>query len=119
MRLSEFLNRRFWILYPLWIVLCSGLFVALRDVEDPSRPEDRIHNDEAGRRALAALVQTDPRRFSDYTVVNVAYARPQEIGSSPRWIVLADHKRRTALREAVVVELDAATGKVMTIRRPK
>lgn len=116
MTLSEFLNRRFWVVYPLWIVFCALLFLALRDVEDPSRPGDRIHNEEAGRMALAALYQADPIRYAHYTVVNVAYARPGEAGPSARWVVLADRAPRTGLREAVVVELDASSGEVLTIR---
>lgn len=116
MTLTEFLNRRFWVVYPLWMVFCALLFLALRDVEDPSRPGDRIHNDEAGRIALAVLHQADPARYADYTVVNVAYAGPEETGSSPRWVVLADRPRRTALRQTVVVELDASSGEVITIR---
>lgn len=117
--MTEFLNRRFWVVYPLWIVFCAVLFLALQDVEDPSRPGDRIHNEEASRRALAALHRVDAKRYADYVIVNVAYARSQETGSTPRWIVLADRRTRTALREAVVVELDAATGEVITIREPK
>ena len=115
--MNEFLNRRFWVFYPLWILLCALLFVALRDAEDPSRPGERIHNDEASRRAIAELRRADPQRFADFTVVNVAYARPQETGKPAHWIVLADRRDRTALRDAVVVELDAVTGKLITIRK--
>jgi hypothetical protein len=117
--LTEFLNRRFWVVYPLWIVFCALLFLALRDVEDPSRPGDRIHNDEAGRLAMAALREVDPHRYAEYTVVNVAYARREETGSPSRWVVLADRLPRTALRQAVVVELDASSGAVISIRGVK
>ena len=105
--------------YPLWIIFCALAFLALRDWEDPSRPGNRIHNDEASRRALAALHRADADRFAGYTIVNVAFARKRETGTSDRWIILADRPARTALREAVVVELDARTGQVLAIRKPK
>ena len=118
MNLTDFLNRRFWVVYPLWIVFCALAFLALRDFEDPSRPGHRIHNEEASRRALAALYQADAQRYAGYTIVNAAFARNRETGSGDRWIILADHPSRTALREAIVVELDARTGNVLAIRPP-
>jgi hypothetical protein len=38
--------------------------------------------------------------------------------SDDRWIVLCDRRPRTALREAIVVELRAADGALLLIRKP-
>ena len=101
-----------------WIALCAILFVAFEDLEDPSRPSGQIQSIEAGRRALAILRARDRARFADYEIVHVARARQREGGTDDRWIVLLDRADRTRLREAFVVELRAADGELLRIRRP-
>ena len=108
-------RRRIWLLYPAWIVFCALLFVALRGVDDPSRRHDRIASTDAAALALAALKTTNGTPFA---VVHVAYAPRGETGGRARWIVLCDHVPHTALRGALVVELDAQDGKVLLIRSP-
>jgi hypothetical protein len=39
-------------------------------------------------------------------------------GEANRWIVLCDRVPHTGLRDAVVVELDAVDGHLVTIRKP-
>jgi hypothetical protein len=102
-------------LYILWIAVCGVLFVALRGAEDPSRRSGRILSNDAGDLAIAVLRQQGRR---GYEAVHVAYARRGEGGAENRWIVLCDGVPHTALREAVVVELDAKTGALLRIRRP-
>lgn len=102
----------------MWIALCAVLFIALRGAEDPSRRRDRILSNEAGVRALRILRVTDPARFNRYEVVHVAYARSGEAGAAARWVVLCDRVPHSALREAVVLELDARSGKLLTMRPP-
>ena len=111
-------RRHFWLLYPLWIVLCAVLFFALRDHEDPSRRHDRILSNDASVRAIAILKQTDRARYAAYEAVHVAYAGRGEGGRVARWVVLCDRVPHTALRDAVVVELDAQNGSLLTIRKP-
>ena len=108
---------RFLLMSIAWIAVCALLFFALRDVEDPSRRQDRILSADAGRIALRLLRDRDPRRFRDYHVVHVGWARAGEGGRERRWVVLADRVPHTALREAFVVEL-AADGKPLRIRKP-
>ena len=106
-------RRRFAAIYVGWIALCAILFLALRGADDPSRREGRIQNIHAGWYALSSLRKADKERFRDYEVVHVAFAsRPD------RWIVLTDHAEHTGLREAVVVEVDASSGRVLRMRRP-
>ena len=104
--------RRFWLLYPAWIALCALLFAGLRNAEDPSRRRDRILSGDAAVLALRALPQ------KGYEAVHVAYAPKGEAGDRARWVVLCDRVPHTALREAVVVELDARDGKLLTVRKP-
>jgi hypothetical protein len=87
------------------------LAFALRNQEDPSRRRGRILSNDAGARAVAALRQLDRPRFREYEPVHVAW-------ESGRWIVLCDRVPHTALREAVVVELDGKDGRVLRIRKP-
>ena len=103
--------RRRWWLYPAWIALCAVLAFALRNSEDPSRRTGRILNNDAGILAVAALRQLDRPRYRDYEAVHVAWEKS-------RWIVLCDRVPHTALREAVVVELDGKDGRVLRIRKP-
>jgi hypothetical protein len=107
-------RRRFWLLYPAWIVLCAALFVGLRGAEDPSRRQGRILSNDAAVLALRDL----PRAYRGYEVVHVAYAPRGEAGDRARWIVLCDRVPHSALRDAVVVEIDAVDGKLLTIRKP-
>jgi hypothetical protein len=102
-------------LYPAWLALCALLFLALGGLEDPSRPRGRILSIEAGRRA-AAIVQQ--RGLRGYEVVHVARARRGEGGAEERWVVLLDKVPHTSLKEAVVVELRAGDGTLLTIRNP-
>lgn len=108
--------RRWWPLYVGWIALCAVLFFALGDLEDPSRPGGRILSVQAGRRALAIARE---RGYRDYEVVHVARARRNEGAAEERWVVLLDKVPHTRLREAVVVELDSATGTLLRIRKPQ
>jgi hypothetical protein len=102
-------------LYIAWIAVCGILFVALRGAQDPSRRSDRILSSDAGDLAVAVL-----RRHGrpGYEAVHVAYARRGEGATENRWIVLCDRVPHTALREAVVVELRAVDGQLITIRKP-
>src|SRR4051794_4809010 len=113
-------SRGRWIaLYVGWIAICAILFLALSGREDPSRRGDRILSNDAGRRALTLLYQTDRIRYRDFEVVHVAYAGAGEGGREGRWVVLCDGVPHTALREAVVVELDAKDGRLLRTRKPE
>jgi hypothetical protein len=112
-------HRRYWLLYPAWIALCAVLFLALRHGDDPSRRPGRILSNDAGIRALAILRQRDPVCFRDYEAVHAALASRGEGGDVNRWVVLCDRVPHTALREAVVVELDAVDGHLLSIRNPQ
>ena len=101
-------------LYIVWIAVCGILFVALRGAEDPSRRSGRILSNDAGNLAVAVLRQ---HGRPGYEAVHVAYARRGEGGAENRWIVLCDRVPHSALREAIVVELRAADGRLITIRR--
>lgn len=107
--------RRSWLLYPAWILLCAALFAGLQGREDPSRRGDRILSNDAAARAQALLQTT---RWRGYQAVHVAYVPAGEGGGGARWVVLCDRVPHTALAEAVVVELDARSGGLLTIRKP-
>jgi uncharacterized membrane protein YdfJ with MMPL/SSD domain len=111
-------SRRFAAIYLVWILLCFVLFVALRHSEDPARRHGRILSNDAADRAVAILRQSDRQRFHDYQAVSVAYAGRGEAGDTARWVVLCDRVPHTALREAIVVELDAASGALLGERKP-
>ncbi|HYC87991.1 MAG TPA: hypothetical protein VEO54_02170 [Thermoanaerobaculia bacterium] len=102
-------------LYPAWFLLCVILFFALRGMEDPSRPKGRILSIEAGQRALTIARE---RGIRGYEVVHVARARANEGAAEERWVVLLDRVPHTRLREAVVVELRASDGALLTMRPP-
>ena len=112
------MRRRYWLLYPGWIALCAALFFGLRGVEDPSRRHGRILSNDAAAAALHALRSADRTRFAGYGVVHVAYAGGGEGENRARWIILCDRLPHSALRDAVVVELDARDGTLLTIRKP-
>ncbi len=99
-----------------WAVVCAILFFALDGLEDPSRPKGRILSVDAGQRALA--IATD-RGYRGYEVVHVARARRGEGADEDRWVVLLDKVPHTALRDAVVVEVDEETGELLRIRKPE
>jgi hypothetical protein len=107
--------RRWWPLYLGWIALCAILFLALAELEDPSRPKGRILSIEAGKRALAIA---ESRGMRDLNVVHVARARKGEGAAEDRWVVLLDRVPHTRLQEAVVVELGVADGELLRIRPP-
>jgi hypothetical protein len=111
-------RRHYWLLYPAWIALCAVLFLALRHRDDPSRRPGRILSDDAAVRAVAILQKNDPARFRGYEAVHVAWAGRGEGGDADRWVVLCDRVPHTALREAVVVELDGKDGRLLVIRKP-
>lgn len=108
-------SQRFLALYVSWIVICAIAFFALRHAEDPSRRSGRISSNDAGLRAASLLRQ---RGFRDYEAVHVAYASRGEGGRENRWIVLCDRVPHTGLRDAIVVELRASDGSLLTIRKP-
>lgn len=113
-------SRGRWIaLYAGWIALCAILFLALAGAEDPSRRPDRILSNDAGRRALSLLRESDRLRYRDYEVVHVAYAGAGEGGAEARWVVLCDRVPHTFLREAVVVEMRAKDGELIRLRKPR
>ncbi|MBK5260859.1 MAG: hypothetical protein JJE51_14810 [Thermoanaerobaculia bacterium] len=110
--------RRFWPLYLVWIAVCAILFLLLRGAEDPSRRSGRIRPSDAGERALAALRDRDPARFSSYEVIHVAFARAGEGAAERRWVILCNRGPRSAMDDAIVVELRAEDGALLRIRKP-
>ncbi|HEY0370907.1 MAG TPA: hypothetical protein VGD79_02845 [Thermoanaerobaculia bacterium] len=102
-------------LYPAWLALCAVLFLALGGLEDPSRPEGTILSIDAGQRAAAI---GKARGLTGYEVVHVARARRNEGGVEERWLVLLDQVPHTRLKRAIVVELRAGDGTLLTIRNP-
>lgn len=95
------------------------LFLALRDAEDPSRRTGRVLSTDAGRTAMQILKEKDARRFKDFHVVHIAWARAGEGSAEPRWIVLTDRLPHSGLSDAIVVELAAEDGTLLRIRRPR
>ena len=110
------MRRRFFALYALWILICAIVFAVLRGAEDPSRRHGRILSNDAADRAIAIL---RTKGIRGYDAVHVGYAKRGEAGSEDRWIVLCDRVPHTQLREAVVVELRANDGTLLTIRQPR
>jgi hypothetical protein len=108
-------RKRFWLLYPAWTLVCALLFAGLRNAEDPSRRPGRIPPEKASAIALRELAARDR---AGYESVHVAFASGGDEGERARWVVLCDRVPHTALRDAVVVELDARDGKLITIRKP-
>ena len=100
--------RRFWLLYPAWIVVCAVLFVAFSGAEDPSRPKGRILSIEAGVRALDYARE---RGLHGYEVVHVAR-------DGDRWVVLVDKVPHTRLRDALVIEVKVGDGTLLRVRKP-
>jgi hypothetical protein len=108
-------SQSFTAVYIGWIVICVALFFGLRHGSDPSRPAGRILSTDAGDRAVSLLRE---RGIRGYEAVHVAYARDGEGGKEKRWIVLCDRVPHTALRDALVVELRAKDGSLITMRKP-
>ena len=106
--------RRLWPFYLGWIALCTTLFIVFGGAEDPARPEGRILSIDAGYRAQEIARAQGLR---GYEVVHVARARAGEGGREDRWVVLLDRVKHTELKEAVVIELNAATGTPIKIRK--
>jgi hypothetical protein len=99
------MRRRYWLLYPAWILLCAMLFFATRNRDDPSRRSGRILSNDAAVRALTILHR------QGYEAVHVA-------AEGTRWVVLCDRVPHSGLADAVVVELDAKDGHLVTVRKP-
>ena len=97
------------------MLTCTIAFVALRGAEDPSRRHGRILSNDAAARAITIL---ESKGMRGYDAVHVGYAQKNEAGKEDRWIVLCDAVPHTDLRNAVVVELRAADGTLLTIRKP-
>ena len=110
------MRRRFFAFYAAWIFICAVAFVALRGAEDPSRRHGRILSNDAADRAIAML---RAKGIRDYDAVHVGYAKKGEAGAADRWIVLCDRVPHTRLRDALVVELRAEDGSLLTIRKPR
>ena len=105
------MSRRYWLLYPAWIAVCAVLFLALRGADDPSRPRGRVLSNDAAAIAVRLLGQQP--QYRGYEAVHAALSDDHK-----RWVVLCDAVPHTALRRAVVVELDARDGRLLTIRKP-
>jgi hypothetical protein len=105
-------SRRYLLLYPAWILVCAVLFLALRGADDPSRPRGRVLSNDAG--AIAVRVLRTQAQYRGFEAVHVALSDDHR-----SWIVLCDAVPHTALQRAVVVELDAASGKLLKVRAPQ
>ena len=109
---------RFYIsLYPAWVLVCAVLFLMVRDAPDPSRPSGRMTPEKARLTALSHLRAFDAARFGEYHVIDAAVYRDLELDERV-WVVICDSTPRSALRRAVVVDLDANDGVVIRTRRP-
>jgi hypothetical protein len=112
------MERRYSVVYALWIAICAVLFLALSRAEDPARRSGRILNDDAGEVATRVL-RARGGDYRGFEVVHIAYASRGEAGPEPRWIVLLDGVPHTALQKAIVVELRASDGAVLRVRKPE
>ena len=63
--------------------------------------------------AIAVRILRTQPQYRGYEAVHVALHDDRR-----RWIVLCDAVPHTALKRAIVVELDARDGKLLTIRKP-
>lgn len=111
-------QKRFWLVYPAWILLCVGLFFVLRQLPDPAHQDNRLDRDAAGRRAIQYLMQSDPGRYRSYEAVHTALSPTGELGPEARWVVLCDRPETGGLSDAMVVELRASDGALIRIRPP-
>ena len=110
-------RRRFWLLYPAWILICVALFFALRQLPDPARPSGRIDRDSASRLALQYLVQSNAR-YGSHTPEHIAFSPSGELGPEARWVVLCYRDEASGFHDAMVVEVRASDGALIRIRRP-
>lgn len=85
-------------------------------MDDPSRPDHRLESDEAAILAIEHLREAIPGKFDDYEVVHVARASGESGEGEPRWMVVADRRDRTRLREAVLIELALVDGALLDVR---
>jgi hypothetical protein len=113
------LERRWWLLYPAWILLCGALFVILQGAADPSRPAGRIEQNRAAEIAIRHLQRADATHYSGFEAVDTSFRRGEGGSQSAAWLVLCDSTGKSTLREAVVVEVDASSGKVLRVRSPQ
>ena len=58
-----------------------------------------------------------PGRFEDYDVVHVSRASGRSGEGDPRWMVVADRRERTRLREAILIELEIVDGSLIDVKR--
>jgi hypothetical protein len=108
-------KNRYPMIYGLWIAICAILFLALSGVRDRSRPNGRILSNDAGKMAEQVLLRSG-RTYRGYHVVHIA--DPERGDADPRFIVLLDSEPRSALSQAVVVELRARDGALVRMRKP-
>lgn len=114
----DVIEKRYWLVYVVWIAISTAVIGATIYLPDTSRDEGRVESEEAGRRALAALQKLDPQRYAGYSVAAIAGSGRGELGPEARWVVLCDRSDRSGLSHAVVVELEADTGRLIRIRKP-
>ena len=100
----------------IWWIACLAAINALRGVPFAERDQP-ITMEVASEIAIEELRAVDPDRYEDYVVLNAAYSKSGELGLEPRWIVLCDDIDRTGLREAVAMDIDSETGRVLRIRK--
>jgi len=103
--------------FAAWTALCAAAFVSLGRAEDASRPDGRISPYLAEIVALEHLAAADATAYAQFETVDSAIDRDRESGRSV-WLVLCDDARPSRLRRAVVVEVDAKSGRVTRTRRP-
>jgi hypothetical protein len=109
--------KAWWAAYFAWAGLCAAAFVALGDAEDPSRPRGRISPYFAEIVALDHLESLDENAYAGFETVDSAIYR-DPVSGRRIWLVLCDDEQPTRLARAVVVEIDAASGRVIRTRRP-
>lgn len=104
-------------MFVVWTALCASAFVALGHAEDTSRPEGRMSPYRAEIVALDYLEALDPTAYARFETVDSAIYRDRR--SNRRvWLVLCDDAQPSQLARAVVVEVDAESGRVVRMRRP-
>jgi len=114
---KEARGRLYPLLYPAWALVCAMAFVALTGAADPSRPSGRVSPEDAKASALGHLREFDRERFVSYHVIDAGVYRDVQ-RDEKIWVVLCDTTPRSALARAVVVDLDADSGRVVRTRRP-
>jgi hypothetical protein len=103
--------------FTAWTALCAAAFVALGHAEDASRPEGRISPYQAEIVALDYLEALDAAAYAHFETVDSAIYRDRQRHRTA-WLVLCDDVQPSQLKRAVVVEVDAESGRVVTMRRP-